>query len=81
MKHTTEISGYRKLSNGQFVIDITCCGTHHHPHTVAASAVDTPEKRDASIAAACELAKQNHESEIKAEQHLIDAVGSTTEHP
>lgn len=80
MSHITEISGYRKLSNGQFCIDVTCCGVHQHPHTVLADAVDTPEKRDASIEYARNDAAKKHEAAIQAEKNLLGEVGKTVEH-
>ena len=80
MSHTTEVIGYRKISNGQFAIDITCCGVHKHTHTVIAEAVSTPDKRDSSIEFARNLAAQNHEQAQQAEKHLLEAVGSTKEH-
>lgn len=80
MSHTTEIVEYRKLSDSEFAVCIACCGEHLHWHTMHASVVVDPEKKDASILQARELAATNHEAAVKAEEHLKSLVGSKVAH-
>jgi hypothetical protein len=80
MSHKTEFKGYRKISNGQFAIDIVCCGEHEHPHTVGSIVMSDPDLLNKSISEAHRIASLDHEAARKLENHLNGLVGKTVEH-
>jgi hypothetical protein len=81
MAHKTEFTGMKKLSSGQWEIQITCCGEHVHPHTVGAEAVSTPEKKRETLDWAHKEAAKHHEAAQQLESGLLEAAGETKEHP
>lgn len=81
MPHTTELIDSRKISNGQFAIDILCCGTHAHPHTVGSEVMNDPTKLAASIQGAHALAAADHAAANALESDLAKLKGQKVEHP
>lgn len=84
MAHTTEVIHFQKLSNGQFLAVIRCCGnaSTDWPHTMAAEVVADDTKRFASIGKARTDCAALHESAIQAELKLINEVSAPpVEHP
>ena len=78
MSHTTEISGPpERLSNGQFLIRIMCCGEHEHRRTIGPLVEDVA----ASIEEAHKQAAKEHEASIALEAQLESMSGSKKQHP
>ena len=82
MTHTTEIVGYKKLSNGQMNVVIRCCGdpSTDWNHTMAAEVLATPEKRSKSIDAARQLAVKAHQERVDAEAAAVSLMGESVDH-
>lgn len=76
--HTTEIVYFQKLSNGQFLAVIRCCGnaSTDSPHVMAAEVVADDEKRFASIGKARQDCAELHEKALQAELKLINEVSA-----
>lgn len=80
MSHKTEIVDYKKLANDQFAVLIRCCDDHLHWHTMHSSVVIDPQKMADSIGWARNLAAENHEASVRAEEKLKAMIGETVDH-
>lgn len=80
MPHTTELIGSRKISNGQFAIDILCCGEHAHPHTIGSEVMNNPAKLAQSIQYAHTQAAADHAAANALESDLEALKGQKVEH-
>ena len=77
MSHTTELVGYKKLSNGQFAVCIRCCGNPASDswHAMAASVMAVKKQRDASIKKQRVRVSEEHENSLKAEAAAVELMG------
>lgn len=80
MPHTTELTEYGQISNGQFKLLFVCCGTHAHPHTVGSEVMNDPAKLAASIQGAHALAAADHAAANALESDLAKLKGQKVEH-
>ena len=78
MAHTTEVIHFQKLSNGQFLAMVRCCGnpSTDWPHVMAAEVLADDEKKKASIQYAREQCAKLHDAAQQAELQLINEVSA-----
>jgi hypothetical protein len=80
MSHKTEIVKFEKLSNGQCVAVIRCCGHPDTDHAHTMNFLADKETRAAVLAEVHKFVAAQHEASQNTTSEMVDKIGEQVEH-